>query len=199
MVDHDARRREIAAALWRVVGRDGLHAASVRTVAVEAGWSPSATRHYFATQDELLGFAFELVEERVRARLAAFEPSGDVVADVRAALCEVLPLDRRRREDNEVWFALSSRAQTEPGLRRRRNRAHGQLRGLAHSALLTLAAAGLLRDGADVDTETDRLHALLDGLALHAAVHPRTVTPDRMLAVLDAHLADLVRGDVDGP
>lgn len=194
VVDHDARRREIAAALWRVVRRDGLHTASVRTVAAEAGWSPSATRHYFASQDDLLGFALDLVDERVRARLDALRSTGDVVSDVRAALCEVLPLDRERREDNEVWLSLSARAQTDAGLRSRRARAYDDLHGLAHSAILTLREAGLLRPGADATAETDRLHALLDGLAVHAATRPRAMTPARMQAALDVHLGDMVGG-----
>ena len=45
IVDHETRREEIAEALWRVVRRDGVRAASVRTIAAEAGWSPGAVRY----------------------------------------------------------------------------------------------------------------------------------------------------------
>ncbi len=61
IVDHDARREEIAQALWRVVRRDGIRAASVRTIAAEAGWSAGAVRYYFPDQDGLLSFAMDLV------------------------------------------------------------------------------------------------------------------------------------------
>jgi AcrR family transcriptional regulator len=70
LVDHAARRQEIAEALWRVVRRDGVHEVSVRTVADEAGTSPGALRHYFASQDELLGFALRAVVDRAAARYA---------------------------------------------------------------------------------------------------------------------------------
>ena len=49
------------------VRRDGVHEVSVRTVADEASTSPGALRHYFATQDELLGFALRAVVDRASA------------------------------------------------------------------------------------------------------------------------------------
>ena len=45
VVDHAARREQLAAALWRVVVRDGVEAASLRRVAAEAGWSVGSLRH----------------------------------------------------------------------------------------------------------------------------------------------------------
>ncbi|ASR37210.1 hypothetical protein BAY61_21905 [Prauserella marina] len=47
--------------------------------------------------------------------------------------------------------------------------------------------------GLDVKGETDRLHALLDGLAVHAASRPEQATPQRMRAVLARHLDELER------
>ncbi len=75
MVDIEARRTELAEALWRVIRRDGLERASVRNVAREAGLSMGALRHYFGTQDELLAFAMRLVIERARGRMEALDLS----------------------------------------------------------------------------------------------------------------------------
>ncbi len=68
IVDHDRRRREIAAALWRVIARDGMAGASARTVAAETGWSLGAVRHYFSTQRALLHFAAATMLDDVGAR-----------------------------------------------------------------------------------------------------------------------------------
>ena len=64
LVDHDQRRREIAAALTRLIVRVGVEGASVRAVAAEAGWSMGAVRYYFGTQEELLRFAVTLQDLR---------------------------------------------------------------------------------------------------------------------------------------
>jgi len=45
--------------------------------------------------------------------------------------------------------------------------------------------------GYDLDLEAERLHAVLDGVALHALTMPERVTPDVMRAVIGAHLTDL--------
>ena len=58
IVDHEARRAELAAAVWRLASREGLGAVTMRGVAAEAGWSTGALGHYFADKEELLVFAF---------------------------------------------------------------------------------------------------------------------------------------------
>ena len=70
VVDHEERRTELAAAVWRLASRDGLEAVTVRRVAEEAGWSTGAVVHYFADKEDLLLFAFSTVADRVRTRLA---------------------------------------------------------------------------------------------------------------------------------
>src|SRR5918995_4672700 len=106
LVDHEQRRRDLAEAVWRVIRRNGIDQASVRTVAREAGWSAGALRHYFSTQSELLGFAMQLVVERVEGRIAALEPPKEPREAVKQLLHELLPLDDERRAENEVFFAF---------------------------------------------------------------------------------------------
>lgn len=115
IVDHATRREEIAEALWRVVRRDGIRAASVRTVAAEAGWSAGAVRYYFPDQDGLLSFAMDLVSRRVTERIGAIEAKGSVPAIVLRYLDEVLPLDAERRAEFDIWLAFMAQAQAESG------------------------------------------------------------------------------------
>ena len=180
-VDHAARREELAAALWRLVMRDGIEAASLRKVAAEAGWSTGSLRHYFTTQSDLLAFAMELVEQRVRERVAALEPGDDLRAAAERVLQEVLPLDDERRAEMQVWLAFTMRAVVDPDLRDLRNRAHAELRGLCRQVAAALGAA-------DPEREGERLHAFVDGLALHAVLDPATTTPARQVELLRAQL-----------
>jgi AcrR family transcriptional regulator len=191
VVDHDARRRQLAEATWVVVHRDGIGGATVRAVAAEAGWSPGALRYYFPTQAGLLGFAMELVADRVRVRVAALKPAGDVRADVEQRLEQVLPLDAERRTEMEIWLAFWAHAQSDPDSRAQRVETQRALRLFVRRCLASLADAGYTRPNLSLAVETSRLHALLDGLALHGVADGEGMTPRRMRNALRTHLDSL--------
>ncbi|MQY09276.1 TetR/AcrR family transcriptional regulator [Actinomadura macrotermitis] len=184
-VDSGQRRREVAEAVWRVVRRGGLEQASVRNVAEEAGLSMGSLRHYFATQADLLSFTMRAVIERVGQRIAALPDEPDPRRRAERVLAELLPLDAERAAENEVWLAFTARAQVDAGLRAVRDEGYAALRAGCRALVEGLAGV------ADVETETDRLHALLDGLAVHMAVRPDLATADRARAVIARHLDDL--------
>ena len=119
VVDHEQRREELAAAVWRIAAHEGLEAVTVRRVADEAGWSTGALVHYFSDKEELLLFAFRTGADRVGRRLAATEArTADPLELARAMLAEGLPLDRARQEEVRVWFAFLGLALTRPVLAR---------------------------------------------------------------------------------
>ena len=179
LVDHDARREELADAVWRVVMRDGIEAASVRRVAAEAGWSTGSLRHYFDSQSALLAFTMELVIDRVTRRVEAVSDTGTPREVAERALQEVMPLDDLRRAEMQVWLAFTARSFVDPGLRALRDRAHVGVRALCEGAARLIGASPL---------DAQRLHALVDGLALHAVLDPATTTPQRQRALLAAEL-----------
>lgn len=186
VVDPRLRRRELAEAVWRVVRRDGLEHASVRNVAREAGLSMGSLRHYFASQSELMTFALRMVIDGIEQRVAALDPADDPHRHAGKVLAELLPLDGRRRAENEVWLAFTARAMTDPQLRPLRDEGYDALRSLCHGLV-----AGLIAPGRDARWEAARLHALLDGLAIHAAMRPEVDTPEMLRAVIDGHLREL--------
>ncbi|WP_409073135.1 TetR/AcrR family transcriptional regulator [Micromonospora chalcea] len=186
IVDHDARRAELARAMLRVVYRDGVGAATVRSIAAEAGWSPSALRHYFATQTELLVFAMEHVQAEAAERIAADDRTGSPREVAQRVLEHLLPLDRQRVREAEVWLLLAARAQTDPAARARMAEADDGIRRAAEFAVCLLTG----EPAADPEAVAG-LHALLDGLALHALLHPERMPPARARALLGAHLDTL--------
>jgi AcrR family transcriptional regulator len=191
VVDHERRRRELGHAVWRVIRRDGVDHASVRTVAEEAGWSPGALRHYFASQSELLAFAMGLVVERIESRIAALGRAADPRRAVEQVLYELLPLDDERRAENEVWLAFTARALIDPELRVQHAEVHDALHRACASAVETLAAAGRANAGTATALQTERLHALTDGLAVHTALRPDLMAPEHIVAVVRLHLEAL--------
>jgi AcrR family transcriptional regulator len=188
IVDHEQRRRELGHAVWRVIRRDGVDHASVRAVAEEAGWSPGALRHYFASQSELLAFAMRLVVERIETRLAALDRSAEPRRSVEQVLHELLPLDDERRAENEVWLAFTARALIDRGLRAQHDEIHDALHQACAAALETLAAAGRANTERATELQAERLHALVDGLAVHTALRPDLMPPEHIVAVLQLHL-----------
>lgn len=192
-VDPEQRRLDLADAVWRVIRRDGIAGASVRKVAREAGLSAGSLRHYFTTQPELLGYALRLVGDHVRERLLAIDLDGGARQVVDQVAQALVPLDDQRRAEAEVWLLFAGATLTDAKLRALNEQAFDNTRRLLRDVLADLAAAGLTRDGFDADLEAARLHAILDGLAMHGVLRPSTTTLDRIRAVLALHLGGLCR------
>jgi AcrR family transcriptional regulator len=181
ILDRDGRRRELAEAVWRVIGRDGVQGASVRAVAAEAGLSAGSLRHVFPSQSDLLAYAMNLVVERVEARVAATPAATSERQTIEHRLHQLLPFDDARRTENEVWLAFTAQALVRPDLRDLWTEVHAALR---HACTIAVEALG----SNDVEFEARRLHALIDGLAVHAALSPRDAKPSRLAATLKQHL-----------
>jgi AcrR family transcriptional regulator len=195
VVDPSERRREVVDALFRVVVRDGLQRASLRTVAAEAGLNIGSLRHYFATHQELMRFAMNSMIERVAGRLlAAIEDAGDLAAlspQERLELCvhllgELLPLDEARRVEVTVFLDFAAASRTDPALRDLAARAAVGTRAFVRRLLQQLERPGLR-----LDVETERLSSLVDGLGLNAVLHPELVSGPDCLESVRAHLASL--------
>jgi AcrR family transcriptional regulator len=191
LIDHDRRQQEIAEAVWRVIQREGIGAVSVRDVAAEAGISSGSLRHVFASKAELLAYSMRLVATRVRERAQTHASITDPWQRALAVLDEVLPLDDRRRCEMEVNLALVAESPAHPLLKEIALDAQRQLRGACAAILTGLAQRGLIAPDIDVDTEAMRLHALVDGAAMHVLLGD-TDTPDTAQRMIADHLRTLL-------
>jgi AcrR family transcriptional regulator len=192
VVDHEERRSQVAAAVWRLASRDGLEAITVRRVAEEAGWSTGALVHYFADKEELLLFAFRTAADRVGRRLAELdEHETEPLARARAQLLQGLPLDRDRQDEVRVWFSFLGLALTRPALARAQRVAYRAWRDRIRDRLLEAQRAGQIRPDVDCTTEAAALVGLADGLAVQATFEPRVLSASRQVALVDARLEEL--------
>lgn len=176
-VDHEQRRRQLAEALWRITERDGLEAASVRQVALEAGVSPGLVQHYFSSKDAMLAFAMERIGQDLGARLAARvgglpEPR-DPVQVVRIVLEERLPRTPQDRVKAQAALAWTGRAALRPELRNYLVEGTRVLRDYVAARLAEAQETGRCRRGFDPATAADALIAVSDGLSalLLSGVH----------------------------
>lgn len=193
VVDHGSRRREIARAVWRAVGRVGLDAVTVREIAEEAGYSTGVLAHYFADKDEMLLHALrvsvELAVERVER--AGGTPALEAL---RAGLAGCLPLDAARRDEWRVWLAFWGRAAADAALAAEQRGWYERWRGLVRGLILTCQEEGSLPAELDAAREAELLVALVDGLGLQATLEPERLTAGEQTALLDRQLELLALG-----
>lgn len=176
----DVRRLSLIEACARVLARDGVAGASVRTIALEAGVSPGLVGHYFAGIDALVAASYAHVEGRVTLALdEAVAAAGD---DPRARLEAYLTASFRPPVADpallSTWIAFWSLVRSNPAIARQHEEQYGLFR-----ARLTdlLAAAGLpapQRRRAAIG-----LTALVDGLWLELCLSPQAFSADEAAAI----------------
>ena len=193
-VDHQARRRELADAACRVIGRHGLAGAMLAQVAEESGWSIGSMRHYFPSKNDLLASALWRLGERIDERIRRRTAGAMSLADLRTAALELLPLDASRREESRVLLAFLAQAAVVPELAAAADDAAQWLQEPLTARIAHAIQARELPAHLNPEHEATRLQLLIYGLMVHLAT---TTTPPRHAAkwaqaVLDEHIAALV-------
>jgi AcrR family transcriptional regulator len=187
-IDIEGRRRSVSEAAGRVLARDGLGALSVRNVAAEAGLPPSTVRYVFPTQSSLREHTITLVFDRTRERIAAIPGGLPPRERAHRMLLELLPLDDERVVELEVYLALANAALTDAELRPALDRVVDEMREWSDEVL---ALVGVPE--ADRVYEARRLHALIDGLAMHLVRLAPGESGAWAIDVLDRHLGGLAQ------
>lgn len=192
--DHAERRAQIADALVRVAGRDGLHAVTMRSVAAEADVSLRLVQYYFHNKAQLLIGALQHLEQkshqRWAQRLAGLPDPPPPRAVIETFLLEALPTDEPSRVFHLLATSYAVLAMTDPALA-----AQPFISGIDRleqkltDALTHAATSGELADGTDIALEAARLVTLTNGLGTSVLVGQRT--PDAATAVLRYHLEQL--------
>jgi AcrR family transcriptional regulator len=163
-------RDRLMDAAFAVVARDGLEAASVKSIAAQAGIAPGLVHYHFASKDALLEAALRRAVEDYRARgdarrkaAAPTEQIGRFVNTAQAALDEEGDLFR-------VRLAFAARALSDPVLAAQVAALNAEA---AEDTALTFAAV----DGRAQPTPQERdlarsLKALFEGVMLARLLDP---------------------------
>jgi AcrR family transcriptional regulator len=188
-VDHDERREELLEAVWRVIARDGMDRATIRSIAAETGWSSGVLAHYFADKDDILGSALRLAYDRIRAR---WDHKLDGLAGIDALyelVLDNLPLDDERELETKFLMNYWSRElRGGVGVPRRSPTLIELLTTLARDGQ---HAGEISRDEPPEDI-AERLLGLIDGFSLHALLDPQRLTRERQVALIRREFERLV-------
>ncbi|MGI5341522.1 TetR/AcrR family transcriptional regulator [Streptomyces sp. CA-181903] len=184
------RRRQIAEAVWRVAAERGLHAASMREIAAEAGVSLRVVQYHFDSKHDLLVAALRMLHEesarQADARVRALRRPSDPRAVLRAVLDEFLPLDEWRRVALRVHAAYYARSLTDPALAEVFLHDAQPLEDLVASLLARLPAGSAGPPPVDPRREADLLVSGVVGLAIDVLHGRRSVADVRR--TIDYHL-----------
>lgn len=191
LVDHEERRRLIAAALLRVISRGGLEAVSLRHVAAEAGVTAGMVQHYFPSKDAMMEFAMQAAaaryEQRITERLGRLGSDPDPRRILGVVLSSLLPVDAAD-DDARVATAFQAYAVSRPDAAARLEEANAQLR--EHLAgLVTAVGAGV----GDPRTTATILFATAEGLSVQ--VLSARLPAQAAQQALDHHI-ELIMGEM---
>lgn len=187
IVDHDARRLEVIAALWRVVEREGAEAVSVRSVAAEAGLSRAGMTYYFDSQAQLLALAIEQSVATVTSRILALDLFDCTVDTAVDAFVAMLPDTRERQSQAEVWLLLLGQARNDVAAQQVLSGLNATVRAGIVDVLTALAG-----DRLDIDQSAATLHAMIDGVSVAILTDPHSATVGSAREILHAYVTTLV-------
>lgn len=105
VIDHDERRREIIEVAKRIILKGGFEAATMRSIAAEAGFANGALKHYFDGKDAIVAATFSSILEELGEAVNAEVPGGPD-EQLRAFLRAPLPHSPQEIAQGRVLLAL---------------------------------------------------------------------------------------------
>ncbi|HCX48744.1 MAG TPA: TetR family transcriptional regulator [Bacillus sp. (in: Bacteria)] len=193
IVNHEQKRKSIAEAAWNIIKQEGFEKASIRRVATEAGMSSGALRHYFSTQDEMLLFIMNYYLEEGKKRSQSKNWSENPLQAVEEVLLELVPIDEKKKIETSVWLIFALRSLTSDTLKEKKDEMTNGTYELANSMIQMLVLQGLLPESINVELETSRLSALIEGLSIHALLRPDVYSSEKVKEVISYHLETLCK------
>lgn len=186
--DHEARRRDVSGAVWRVLAAHGFGGLTLRAVATEMGATTGLLTHYFPNKKDLVAHALTLLDEHRAARPKPTAPEG--LAALRAALVDILPLTPRAAADNRIWVSSWDAALADPDLAAGHAARYARSRERLRDHVQAAQRLGELPP-ADPDDVAAAVQSFALGLIVQALFGVEEFPPQRQIRLLDAYLATL--------
>ncbi|MFD8867638.1 TetR/AcrR family transcriptional regulator [Streptomyces sp. NPDC059590] len=186
--DHEARRRDVSEAVWKVMATRGFAGLTLRAVAAELGATTGLLTHYFPTKHALVEYALDLLEQRTISRPR--RQSGQGLAALRDALLDILPLTPEAADSNRIWVSSWDAALSDPALSTDYARKYAQSRDRLSERVAAAQALGELPPGNPAHIAAGAQSFVL-GLVVQALFDPAALPPQRQVELLDDYLAGL--------
>ncbi|WP_436494218.1 TetR/AcrR family transcriptional regulator [Actinokineospora sp. HUAS TT18] len=186
--DHDARRRDVSAAVWRVLAEHGFRGLTMRAVATEMGATTGLLTHYFPNKKDLVAHALTLLDEHRAARPRPVAPEG--LPALRAALIDILPLTPEAAANNRVWVGSWDAALADPDFAAGHAGRYGRSRERIRAHVVAAQRLGEL-PASDADDVAAAVQSFTLGLTVQALFSPDEFPAERQVRLVDEYLASL--------
>jgi AcrR family transcriptional regulator len=180
-----AARERIVEVATTVIASEGLHGATMREIASAAGVSTGYITHYFEDKQALVVEALRRTNAIAARRVLRAAASGGGLERLRAAVDAMLPVDRARRQEWQVWISVWGQASPGDAFGKSYRAGWVGLRSIFAELLEQAMREGELRADIDTTYEAERLVTMLAGVGLLAGVQSATKVREaatRMLA-----------------
>lgn len=168
----ESKRAEVAAATLQTIARHGIEGASLRTIALEGGFTTGTLVYYFRNKQDILLFAGRTVLQGFIARLHQKVSDAPSLAALEAALLAELPSTEKKRLGWSIWLSFTTQAASKEIFRKEHEERSAEFRNLFRACIDAEDQTENRRSEADLASKIDRVLALYDGLGLHALLEP---------------------------
>jgi len=191
IIDHNARRRDIAKAAVTVIGENGIDNTRLVDVAREAKATTGAITHYFEGKDAVLLAALDHVAQNILLLVQSHEGVSDREQIIDNSSLALAIGDNGRR-DWRVWLAFFSRAVGDPALARINNAYYEEFRTGLSKVIRELQKNKKLSMSIDADIVADAIITAVDGLGVRASLDPDNWPPERQINLMRVMLRPLL-------
>ncbi len=187
IVDHDAKRRQIALSACRALARRGVERTTMAEIAAEARVTTGMITHYYRSKRDIIAAALRLVFERTESRIEA--RIGDGEDRLYSILTETLPIDAARRDECAVWVSFWGKVSNDAKLAAVNRTLHEDAVDLYGRAIRAAWPETATWHDDVFRCVHDSVINFLNGLTASAVTSPQDWPPPRQLAALKLHLA----------
>ena len=189
IVDHEKRRLELVEATWRIIASRGIEGATMREIALEAGFANGALKPYFPTKDDLLTFAFSHIFNQTNARMDHSTGGQHGLAALRSYCHEILPLDSERLNEARIAIAFWQRALTDPAKAALHDSSMEQWRRALFAILREARDGGELKEGLNDGDIVGAIMTFAMGAQITATLSPEHHSADQLRSQLETYIS----------
>ena len=191
VVDHDARRAEVAKVAYDLIAEGGAEVATIRKVASAAGYSTTIVSHYFTSKKDLLQAVIDLSLSLSQNHVLAASSSGDLQSVLEA----ILPISEVQKQNWRIWFGFWGEAVSDHDFGDQQAR---QSRGTLELMKIFMLQAGYCSSKApkvEAENLARRTLSVVNGLATLASFDPDYWPAERQKKVIEEYVQSLDVGN----
>lgn len=189
----EERRQRVVAAAWRVICRDGITAASLRTIAREMRATAGLVTRYFAEKQGLMLAALQQAAGMLSQQVEAAAASHTGMARVEAVVLAALPVTQLRFQAWQVWVAFMAELPGAPDLGAAHTVFPDRLRQILIQGLREAQLEGRIAAQTHTPQLADMLLNQIIGVGVRAVNAPQRYPAEKLPGLIAPFFAQMVK------